>query len=94
MFLSDEVVPVIRILALTTVSNKNAGKRTVDHIASNTMAIAFQSPVDQTTCMNLPVSIMHAPFSEDPQRNLIGKNTEPISRLIKNELSIKKYLDY
>ena len=70
-------------------------KRTVDHIASNTMAIASQSSVDQNICMNLPVSIMHALcLMEDPQRGLIGKKSELISQWIKIEPSIKTYLDF
>ena len=70
MFLCDGVVSVIRLLVLTRGSNTNAREIIVDHIAFKyygSIYLTTQSFVDQNTCINLPISLMHVLFLEDLQ---------------------------
>ena len=41
--------------------------------------LTTQNFMDQNLCINLPISFIHVLFLKDPQKELIGKNTELIN---------------
>ena len=62
MFLFDEVALVDRMLVLNTGSITNTRQRIVDHIVFKyygSIYLTTKSSVDQSICINLPISIMH-----------------------------------
>ena len=69
MFLCDEVATAIRVLVLIGGPDTNARKKIVDHIAFKYYGSIYyvtQIFVDQNISMNLPISITHVLFLDNP----------------------------
>ena len=86
MFLFDEVALVDRMLVLNTGSITNTRQRIVDHIVFKyygSIYLTTKSSVDQSICINIPISIMHVLLWRIHTRGWVAK------RLSQNEPFIR-----